>query len=301
MACWWSSLRVVGRIVGGTALLMRGTCHSHDCGSCHPQKMISPFASMSTPCYWKMMVHPASHSSLTVSRLCFRFLRRNALHFIGENLAKWRHIAVSVCMVALLGIVRQKFGSWQLATLAGAPCCARNVDAAESIKSVVIKFFRSAQLGLGFSMVLNKLITGLRSSPYWSAPWSHLGFPILVPAGSTQSIVSGGFALVPLAFLLQVLLLCSHSTFYPWVQQYPLGSQSFWGLLGCLVSVANASINLLSQKISTIAIHNATANLLTVSVFCTVHWQGYPRRRRSHQWPLVWAQLHWPQIQCHQQ
>ena len=121
--------------------------HIHDCGSHHPQRIISPFASTSMPCYWKKMVHPASHSSLMVSRLCFKYLKRKILHAVGGSLANWRHTVVFVCMISPLGLMREKFGSWSLATLAGAPCCTSNVNAAESMKVVVPKFVRLAQLG----------------------------------------------------------------------------------------------------------------------------------------------------------
>ena len=41
----------------------------------------------------------------------------------------FQHIVASVCIFPLLGIVRQKLGSWMLATSAGAPSCTSNVDA----------------------------------------------------------------------------------------------------------------------------------------------------------------------------
>ena len=56
-------------------------------------------------------------------------------------------------------MVREKFGSWTFAALAGAPCCTSEVDEAESINMVVLKCLGLAQLGLVISMVFNKLIT----------------------------------------------------------------------------------------------------------------------------------------------
>ena len=162
---WWGwiSVKLVGGICSGILLLVSGTCHSHDCISHHPWRIISPFNSMSTPCFWKMTVHPASHSSLTArSKLCCRFLRRKANHAGWGSFASQRHIVVSICVFPPLGIVRQKFRSWILATLAGAWSCTNNVDEAESIKAVACICLGLAKLGLVMLMVLNKLSTALQ-------------------------------------------------------------------------------------------------------------------------------------------
>ena len=169
-----------------------------------------------------MTVHPASQSSLMARKLCCRFLRRKALCAKDESLANQRHMVFSVCMVPPLGIVRWKFGSWILATFAGAQCCTSAVDAAESIKTVVHKFFGLGQLGLFFSMVLNKSITVLRNPPSTGLPHqAFLGF---------QSLFKLDWPKVLSLVFLQVLLEWSHLTFYPWLQQYSLGPQYFWGL-----------------------------------------------------------------------
>ena len=115
---------------------VRGTCHSHDCGSYHPWRIIFLFDLTSTPCQWKMTVHPASQSLLTVSRLCCRFLSRNAICAVGGIFANWRHVVFSVYMSPPFGIV-----SWCLVTSASTPCCTNEINAAESIKAVMHIFF----------------------------------------------------------------------------------------------------------------------------------------------------------------
>ena len=88
---------------------------------------------------------------------------------------------MSVVMFLPLGMVKRKFCSWMVATSANARFCTSDVDAAESIKTVVNKFLGLAQLGLIMLMVLNKLSTALQDSFSTGSPCqAALGFQFLV-------------------------------------------------------------------------------------------------------------------------
>ena len=158
-------MKNVGGICGGTLLSVIGACQSQDWASHHPWRIISPFNSTSTPCFWKITMHPTSNSSLMMSKLCYRFFRRKAQHAGWGGFVRLRCIVVSVVMFPLLGMVRQKFCSWMVATSACVRSGKSDVDTTELMKAVANKLLGLLKLGLVVLMVLNKLSTALQATP----------------------------------------------------------------------------------------------------------------------------------------